>query len=119
MPCLWVDFDPFVRRNAYTIVVLTDSHMVTGVDIGVLAGLAVAVLVFGWLLRLVRPLLVNTVLGLGAILAAGFVGVNVAISGFALALVVLGGLPGALVVILLSALDIAFVPVATLLPVAL
>jgi hypothetical protein len=84
--------------------------MVTAVELGAIAVVLVALLLFARLLRVVRPLLVNTLLGLLTFVLAGALGVEVAVSAFAIALVALGGVPGALVVVLLSLLDVAFVP---------
>jgi hypothetical protein len=84
--------------------------MVTAVELGAIAVVLVALLLFARLLSVVRPLLVNTVVGLVTFVLASLLGAEVAVSGFTIALIALGGLPGALVVILLSALDVAFVP---------
>ena len=84
--------------------------MVTAVELGAIAVVLVALLLLARLLSVVRPLLVNTVVGLAAFFLASLLGVEVAVSAFVIALVALGGLPGALVVILLSLLDVAFVP---------
>jgi len=90
--------------------------MVTGVELGALAVVLVSMLLLARLIRAVRPLLVNTLLGLGVFLLASVLGVDVAVNAFALALVALGGVPGALVVILLSYFDVAFVPAVLALP---
>ena len=92
--------------------------MVTSVELGALAVVLLSLLLLARLVQALRPLLVNTVVGLGIFLLAGVLGVDVAINAFALALVALGGVPGALVVLLLSFLDVAFVPAAVLDPVA-
>jgi hypothetical protein len=84
--------------------------MVTVVELGAIAVVLLSLLLLARLIRAVRPLLVNTLVGLVTFFLAGLVGVDVAVSAFAIALVALGGLPGALVVILLSVLDVAFVP---------
>lgn len=84
--------------------------MVTGVELGAIAVTLLLLLVFARLIQAVRPLLVNSVVGLAAFLLASALGVDVAVNAFALALVALGGLPGALVVILLAILGVAFVP---------
>jgi hypothetical protein len=93
--------------------------MVTGVELGAIAVVLLFLLLLARLIRSVRPLLVNTVMGLGAFVLASFLGVEVAVSAFAIALVALGGLPGALVVIFLSMLDVAFVPAALIVSVPL
>ena len=91
--------------------------MVTGVELGALAVVLVSMLLLARLIRAVRPLLVNTLVGLGVFLLASVLGVDVAVNAFALALVALGGVPGALVVILLSFFGVAFVPTVLALPV--
>ncbi|PSP72237.1 hypothetical protein BRC86_12895 [Halobacteriales archaeon QS_3_64_16] len=90
--------------------------MITAVELGAIAVVLLALLLFARLLSVVRPLLVNTVVGLLAFVLASLLGVEVAVSAFVIALVALGGLPGALVVILLSALDVAFVPAVLAIP---
>lgn len=90
--------------------------MVTGVELGALAVVLASMLLLARLVRAVRPLLVNTLLGLAVFLLASVLGVDVAVNAFALALVALGGVPGALVVVLLAVLDVAFVPAVLALP---
>ena len=91
--------------------------MVTGIELAVLA--LALVFLFGAvrILQAIRPLVVNAVVGLLVFLVAGAFGLDVAITPIALVVVALGGLPGAVLVILLSVLNVAFVPAALLLPV--
>ncbi|MFB6073290.1 MAG: pro-sigmaK processing inhibitor BofA family protein [Halobacterium sp.] len=76
--------------------------------------LAVAVLValFGAyrVIRAVKPFVVNAVVGLFVILVAQFLGAEVAVTPLALLVVAVGGFPGALLVILLAYLGVAFAP---------
>ncbi|WP_256685423.1 pro-sigmaK processing inhibitor BofA family protein [Halococcus qingdaonensis] len=84
--------------------------MVTGLE---LAALAVAlVLLFGAarILRAVRPLVVNAVVGLLVFLAASWLGIGVEVNWLTLAVVAIGGLPGAVLVVLLSVFGLAFTP---------
>lgn len=62
------------------------------------------------ILQAVRPLFVNAVVGLLVFLVAEWAGVGVQIDWIALAVVAIGGLPGAILVVLLSVLGVAFVP---------
>jgi hypothetical protein len=84
--------------------------MVMGLEIAAL------VLAIGFLLgavrilQAVRPLFVNAVVGLLVFLVAEWAGVGVQIDWIALAVVAIGGLPGAILVVLLSVLGVAFVP---------
>ena len=84
--------------------------MVMGLEIAAL------VLVIGFLLgavrilQAVRPLFVNAVVGLLVFLVAEWAGVGVQIDWITLAVVAIGGLPGAILVVLLSVLGVAFVP---------
>lgn len=85
--------------------------MAIGLETGLFVVLGlVALLLAARLVSALRPLIVNAVVGLTVFLAAGALGVEVAITSFALVIVVLGGLPGAVLVVLLSLLNVAFVP---------
>jgi hypothetical protein len=84
--------------------------MVTGLEIGVLV--VALVLLFGAarILRAVRPLIVNAVVGLLVFLAASWFGIGVEVNWLTLAVVAIGGLPGAVLVVLLSVFGFAFTP---------
>jgi predicted RND superfamily exporter protein len=84
--------------------------MVTGLELAVLA--VALLLLFGAarILQAVRPLIVNAVVGLLAFLVAGWLGVGVEVNWLTLAVVAIGGLPGAILVVLLSVFGIAFTP---------
>ncbi|WP_336036002.1 pro-sigmaK processing inhibitor BofA family protein [Halobacterium yunchengense] len=76
--------------------------------------LAVVVLValFGAyrVIRAVKPFIVNAVVGLVVILIADALGAEVAVTPLVLLIVAVGGLPGAILVILLAVLGVAFSP---------
>jgi hypothetical protein len=84
---------------------------VTGLEILLLAGVLVVVLAAARVVRAVGPFLVNAVVGLVVLyLAYAVFGVEVAVTPVVLAIVAIGGLPGSLLVIALSLLEVAFVP---------
>ena len=85
--------------------------MVTALELGVLV-VAVAVLLGSYrLLHAVRPFIVNAVVGLVALILAALLGYGVEITPIVLLIVAIGGLPGAILVVLLAYLGIAFAPV--------
>jgi hypothetical protein len=85
--------------------------MVTGLEILLLVLVLVAVLGATTIIHTVRPFVVNAVVGLLVLFLAqaGF-GISVAITPVVLLIVALGGLPGSLLVLLLSLFEVAFVP---------
>ncbi|TYL39873.1 hypothetical protein CV102_06245 [Natronococcus pandeyae] len=84
--------------------------MVTGLEILLLVLVLAAVLGASTLIRTVRPFIVNAVVGLLVLfLAQAVFGLSVAVTPVVLLIVALGGLPGSLLVILLSLFEIAFV----------
>ncbi|MFC4989744.1 MULTISPECIES: pro-sigmaK processing inhibitor BofA family protein [Saliphagus] len=85
--------------------------MVTGLEIGLLVLVLAFFLGAATIIRAVKPFIVNAVVGLLTILVAQAVfGVSVAVTPVALVVVALGGFPGAVLVLLLSAFGVAFVP---------
>ena len=84
--------------------------MVTGIEIAALAVAVVFLLGAARIVQAVRPLLINSVVGLLVFFVAEWFGVGVQIDWLTLAVVAVGGLPGAILVVLLSILDVAFVP---------
>lgn len=85
--------------------------MLTGLELLVLAGAVLAVMVAAAIVRALWPFLVNTVTGLVALYVVyALIGLEVAITPIALAIVAIGGLPGAAVVLGLAVFGIAFVP---------
>lgn len=96
-------------RKAYT-PVCGYPIMVTELELAVL-GLAVVFLFAAVrIVKAIRPLVVNTVVGLLVFLVAGWLGVGVEVDWIAVAVVAIGGLPGAVLVVLLSVFGLAFVP---------
>ena len=89
--------------------------MVTGIELTTLGLAAVGLLVAYWFLGRVRALAVNAIVGVVVLVVANVIGLGVQISLIAIAICALAGIPGAILVIALSVLDVAFV--ATLLPV--
>jgi hypothetical protein len=79
------------------------------IEYGLLVTLIIAVLAAYVLLKTIKHLIVNTVLGL-ALLVAGnlFLGLHIAYTWVVIAICAIGGIAGAVVVILLSQLKIAF-----------
>ena len=85
--------------------------MATGLEILLLVLVLVAIMGASTLVETVRPLLVNAVVGLLVLFVVqALFGLSVAVTPIALVIVALGGLPGALVVLLLSLFGVAFVP---------
>ncbi|WP_181687290.1 pro-sigmaK processing inhibitor BofA family protein [Halorhabdus salina] len=85
--------------------------MVTSLEVGAL--LVVLAVVFGayWIVKAVKPFIWNAILGLAIfVLVDLLLGLEVTITPLALLVVAVGGVPGAVLVILLSVLDVAFVP---------
>ncbi|ARS89638.1 pro-sigmaK processing inhibitor BofA family protein [Natrarchaeobaculum aegyptiacum] len=83
--------------------------MVTGLEILLLAAVLVAVLVAANIVQTVRPFVINAVVGLVVLFLANFLfGLSVTVTPIALLIVAIGGVPGALVVLVLSLFGIAF-----------
>jgi hypothetical protein len=82
--------------------------MVTPIEIGLLVVL-LAVLVGAYaVVKMVKPFVVNAVVGVIVLLIASFLGVGVEITPMAILVCAVGGIPGAILVLLLSYLGIAF-----------
>ena len=89
--------------------------MATPIELGLLV-LVLAVIVGVFLMiRLIKPLVINTIVGLVVLFLASWLGVDVAINLVVILLVAFGGFPAAIIVIVLAQLGIAFTP-ALLLP---
>ena len=82
--------------------------MVTTLEIGLLVG--VLALLFGAyaVIKTVKPFIVNAVVGVIVLVIASFLGVGVEITPIAVLICAVGGVPGAILVILLAYLGIAF-----------
>ena len=83
--------------------------MVTLVEIGLLALAVIAVIVGYRVLKNAKALVVNAIVGVLVLALANFLGLGVQISPVAVLVCAVAGIPGAVLVILLSLLDIAFV----------
>ncbi|MFW5965796.1 MAG: pro-sigmaK processing inhibitor BofA family protein [Halodesulfurarchaeum sp.] len=84
--------------------------MATPIELGLLVAVAVAVIVLYVLLRAIKPFVINAVLGLLVLAVAGFLGVEVAITPIVVLVVAIAGIPGALLVLLLSYFGVLFAP---------
>ena len=82
--------------------------MVTTTEIALL--ILVLALLFGTyrITQTVKPLVVNAIVGVIILLVANFVGLGVQITPIAVLVCAVGGVPGAVLVVLLAFLDIAF-----------
>ena len=83
--------------------------MVTLVEIGLLALAVVAVIVGYRVLKNVKALVVNAIVGVLVLALANFLGLGVQISLVTVLVCAVAGIPGAVLVILLSLLDVAFI----------
>ncbi|MFW6004766.1 MAG: pro-sigmaK processing inhibitor BofA family protein [Halodesulfurarchaeum sp.] len=88
--------------------------MATPIELGLLLFVAVAVIVAYVLLRAIKPFVINAVLGLVVLLIAGFLGFEVAITPIVILVVAVGGIPGALLVLLLAYFGVLFGPAAAI-----
>jgi uncharacterized membrane protein len=84
--------------------------MVTGLELAVLGVALLLLLGAARILRAIRPLFVNAVVGLLVFLVASWLGIGVEVDWLTLAVVAIGGLPGAVLVVLLSVFGVAFDP---------
>ena len=83
--------------------------MTTGLEILLLILVLAVLLGASTIIEAVRPFLVNAVVGLLVLfLAQVGLGLQIAVTPIALAIVALGGLPGSVLIILLSVFGIAF-----------
>ncbi|MDR9430726.1 MAG: pro-sigmaK processing inhibitor BofA family protein [Natronomonas sp.] len=82
--------------------------MVTTIEVALLV--AVLALLFGAyrIIKAVKPFIVNAVVGLIVLVIASFLGIGVEITPIAVLICAVGGIPGAILVILLAYLGIAF-----------
>lgn len=85
--------------------------MVTGLEVAVLVAVVVLLLGSYRVIHTVRPFIVNAVVGLIALILASMLGFGVEITPFVLLIVAIGGVPGAVLVVLLAYLGIAFTPI--------
>ncbi|AKH96663.1 pro-sigmaK processing inhibitor BofA family protein [Halanaeroarchaeum sulfurireducens] len=84
--------------------------MVTPPELAVLAVIVLALLIAYTLVKAVKPFIVNAVVGLVVLLLAGLVGYGVQITWIVVLVVAIGGIPGALLVLILGNLNVVFEP---------
>ena len=83
--------------------------MVTPVEIGIVVLAFIALIIAYHILKAIKTLILNAIMGVVILLVANWAGAGVAISIWAIIVCAIAGIPGAILVILLSYLDIAFV----------
>lgn len=84
--------------------------MVTGLEIALLLLVLALFVGAAKIVWAVRPFIVNAVVGLVVLwIAQSFFGLSVTVTPIALVVVAIGGLPGAVLVILLAVFELAFV----------
>lgn len=87
----------------------------SGLEIGLLVLVALALVAVYVTMKIVKPLIINAIVGLLIIFAVDFLGfVEVELGLLAVAIVAIGGVPGAVLVLLLAYLGVAFAPAAAL-----
>ena len=84
--------------------------MATPIELGLLLVVVAAVVGVYLLLKIVKPLIINAIVGLVVLLAASFLGFGVNITWVAVLIVAIGGLPGAILVLILGNLGFMFEP---------
>ncbi len=91
----------------------------SGLEIGLLVFVALALVAVYVTMKVVKPLIINAIVGLLVIFAVDFLGfVEVELGLLAVAIVALGGVPGAVLVLLLAYLGLAFAPAVALAAIA-
>jgi hypothetical protein len=93
--------------------------MVTPIEIGLLVVAVLAVVLGYKVLKNVKALAVNAIVGVVILVLANFLGLGVQISLLAVLICAVAGVPGAVLVILLALVDVAFVGAAALPPAVL
>ena len=88
--------------------------MATPVPLGLLLPVVAVVIVTYLVLRALKPFIVNAVLGLLVLAIAGVLGFEVAVSPIVVLIVAVGGIPGAILVLLLAHFGILFGPAAAI-----
>jgi hypothetical protein len=84
----------------------------TGIEFQIALLVVVLIILFGVfkMMKTIKPLVINAVLGLVVILLAGIVGFGVKINVVLILLVAFGGVPAALLAIILAQLGVVFEP---------
>jgi hypothetical protein len=83
--------------------------MVTTLEVALLLVLLALLLGAYRVIRTVKPFIMNAIVGLLVLLIASTLGANVALTPLVVLICAVGGVPGAILVLLLAFLDIAFV----------
>ena len=83
--------------------------MVTTTELVLLVLLLVLLLLAVRILKVLKPFVVNAVVGLVVLLIASYVGLGLEISMVTVLVCAVGGVPGALLVVALAYFDVAFV----------
>lgn len=91
--------------------------MATTLELALVALVVAALFGAYRVIRAVKPFVVNAVVGLVVILVAQALGAEVAVTPLALLVVAIAGFPGAVLVILLAYVGVAFAPGLAALPV--
>jgi hypothetical protein len=86
------------------------DDMVTPLEIGILLVLAALVVGAYAVIKVVKPFIVNAVLGLIVLFLAGFLGFPVSVTPIVVLVVAVGGIPGAILVLLLAHFGVLFHP---------
>jgi hypothetical protein len=89
--------------------------MVTPPELAVLAVIVLALLIAYALVKAIKPFIINAIVGLVILLIAGFFGFGVNITWVVVLVVAIGGIPGAILVLILAQVGVVFEP-ALLLP---
>ncbi|MFW6384687.1 MAG: hypothetical protein ACOCY7_00965 [Halodesulfurarchaeum sp.] len=86
--------------------------MVTPLEIGLLVLVLAALFGAYAIVRVVKPFIWNAVIGLIVLLLGSYLGIGVNITWLAILVVAIGGIPGALLVLILGNIGIIFTPAA-------
>mgnify|MGYP000636181560 CR=1 FL=1 len=86
--------------------------MATPIELGLLLVVAIAVIAAYLVLRALKPFIINAVLGLIVLALAGVLGFEVAVTPIVVLVVAVGGIPGAILVLLLAHFGLLFGPLA-------
>ncbi|MFB6299133.1 MAG: hypothetical protein ABEH65_02620 [Halobacteriales archaeon] len=84
--------------------------MVAAPEIGLLVVVLIALFAVYWVFKAIKPLIINTIVGLLILGLASLVGFGVQITPLMVLIVAFGGVPAAIVIIALAQLGIFFEP---------
>ena len=82
--------------------------MVTTLEVALLVGMLALLFGVYKVISTITPFIVNAVVGVVVLVVASFLGIGVEITPIAVLVCAIGGIPGALLVVLLAYLGIAF-----------